>query len=162
MDPAVDPEAEAGHAPSQEGAPQTGVTSVAVADAAGASQTGQASSQSSSFLSGPSCAAGDEEQMDSSVCRKRKDRPLAELSCSVSCEEMISSSKKVLSLRLLCRGGIVAYQRRSGSVRQSKSAPHQSVHRPYRFALGSGLLKGEFFCLLFILFHYFQVYHCKC
>lgn len=95
MDPAVDPEAEAGHAPSQEGAPQTGVTSVTVADAAGASQTGQASSQSSSFLSGPSCAAGDEEQMDSSVCRKRKDRPLAELSCSISCEELISSSKKV-------------------------------------------------------------------
>lgn len=68
---------------------------VTASDIAGESQSSQASSHSS-IVSGPSSQpVNDEEPMDSSVCRKRKDRPLVEQGRSLSCDDLDSSSKKV-------------------------------------------------------------------
>lgn len=68
---------------------------VIASDVAGESQSNQASSQSS-IVSGPSSQpVNDEEAMDSSVCRKRKVRPLVEQGRSLSCDDLDNSSKKV-------------------------------------------------------------------
>lgn len=70
------------------------VVEVVAFGVAGESQFSQASSQSS-IVSGPSSQVVDDvEAMDSSVCRKRKDRSLAEQGRSFSCEELDNSSKK--------------------------------------------------------------------
>lgn len=68
---------------------------VTASDVVGESQSSQASGQSS-FVSGPSSQpVNDEEAMDSSVCRKRKVRPLVEQGRSLSCDDLDNSSKKV-------------------------------------------------------------------